>query len=105
MSKAMKKVAVVGTGTMSHGIAEVRAIHGHEVVLIYVSDEEKWELKRKQGIPVFGVDVKLVDESGRELPWDGKTIGELCIKGPWVTGEYYRDPRTFESFLEDDTGR
>jgi 3-hydroxyacyl-CoA dehydrogenase len=39
MSKAMKKVAVVGTGTMSHGIAEVRAIHGHEVVLIYVSDD------------------------------------------------------------------
>lgn len=70
-----------------------------------LSDEEKWELKRKQGVPVFGVDVKLVDESGRELPWDGKTIGELCIKGPWVTGEYYRDPRTFESFLEDDTGR
>jgi fatty-acyl-CoA synthase len=70
-----------------------------------LGDEEKWELKRKQGIPVFGVDVKLVDESGRELPWDGKTIGELCIKGPWVTGEYYRDPRTFESFLEDDTGR
>lgn len=70
-----------------------------------LGDEEKWELKRKQGVPVFGVDVKLVDESGRELPWDGKTIGELCIKGPWVTGEYYRDPRTFESFLEDDTGR
>jgi fatty-acyl-CoA synthase len=70
-----------------------------------LSEEEKWELKRKQGIPPFGVDVKLVGESGRELPWDGKTIGELCIKGPWITGEYYRDPRTFESFLEDETGR
>ena len=70
-----------------------------------LSDEEKWELRRKQGVPVFGVDVKLVDESGRELPWDGKSIGELCIRGPWITGEYYKDPRTFESFLEDETGK
>jgi len=70
-----------------------------------LSEEEQWELKRKQGLPTFFVDVKLVDESGRELPWDGKSIGELCIKGPWVTGEYYKDPRTFESFLEDETGK
>jgi fatty-acyl-CoA synthase len=70
-----------------------------------LSEEEKWEIKRRQGIPVFGVDVKIVDESGKELPWDGKTVGELCIRGPWITGEYYKDPRTFESFLEDETGR
>ncbi|MCS7144425.1 MAG: long-chain fatty acid--CoA ligase [Archaeoglobaceae archaeon] len=70
-----------------------------------LSEDEKWELRRSQGIPVFGIDVKLVDESGRELPWDGKSIGELCIRGKWVTGEYYKDPRTFESFLEDETGK
>ncbi len=70
-----------------------------------LSEEEKWEIKRRQGIPVFGVDVKIVDESGKELPWDGKTVGELCIRGPWITGEYYKDPRTFESFLEDETGK
>jgi fatty-acyl-CoA synthase len=70
-----------------------------------LSEEEKWEIKKRQGIPVFGVDVKIVDESGKELPWDGKTVGELCIRGPWITGEYYKDPRTFESFLEDETGR
>ncbi|MCQ4152679.1 MAG: long-chain fatty acid--CoA ligase [Archaeoglobi archaeon] len=69
-----------------------------------LGDEEKWEIRRKQGIPVFGTDVKIVDENGRELPWDGKTIGELCIRGLWVTGEYYKDPRTFESFLEDESG-
>jgi 3-hydroxyacyl-CoA dehydrogenase len=39
MSRAIKKVAVVGAGTMGHGIAEVCAIHGYEVVLIDVSDE------------------------------------------------------------------
>ncbi|MEM0503286.1 MAG: long-chain fatty acid--CoA ligase [Archaeoglobaceae archaeon] len=70
-----------------------------------LSEDEKWEIKRKQGIPVFGVDVKLVDENGKELPWDGKTVGELCIRGPWVVGEYYKDPRTFESFIEDENGK
>jgi len=43
----------------------------------------------------------LVDENGNKLPHDGKTIGELCIRGHWVTESYYKDPRTFESFIED----
>ncbi|MET1124800.1 MAG: long-chain fatty acid--CoA ligase [Archaeoglobaceae archaeon] len=63
-----------------------------------LSEEEQWELRRKQGIPVFGVEVKLVDENGNELPHDGKSVGELWIRGPWVTAAYYNDPRTFESF-------
>ena len=66
-----------------------------------LSEEEIWELKRKQGIPVFGIEVMLVDENGNKLPHDGKTIGELCIRGHWVTESYYKDPRTFESFIED----
>ncbi|KUJ94500.1 MAG: Medium-chain acyl-CoA ligase (AlkK-2) [Archaeoglobus fulgidus] len=66
-----------------------------------LSEEEIWELKRKQGIPVFGVEVMLVDEEGNKLPHDGKTIGELCIRGHWITGSYYKDARTFESFIED----
>lgn len=63
-----------------------------------LSEDEQWELRRKQGIPVFGVEVKLVDEMGNELPHDGKSIGELWMRGPWITGAYYNDPRTFESF-------
>jgi len=66
-----------------------------------LSEEEKWELKRKQGIPVFGVEVMLADENGKPLPWDGKTIGELYIRGHWITGSYYNDPRTLDSFVED----
>lgn len=66
-----------------------------------LSEDEKWELKRKQGIPVFGVEVMLADENGNPLPWDGKTIGELYIRGHWVTGSYYNDARTIDSFVED----
>jgi len=57
-----------------------------------LSDEEKWELRRKQGTIVTGLDVIVCDEGGNELPWDGKTIGELCVKGPWITGKYYNSP-------------
>lgn len=70
-----------------------------------LSEEGKWEIRRKQGVPVFGVEIKLIDENGRELPWDGKTVGELCVRGPWVIEEYYKDPRTFESFIEDESGK
>lgn len=66
-----------------------------------MSEEEKWEMRRKQGIPVFGVEVMLADENGNPLPWDGKSIGELYIRGHWVTGSYYNDPRTIDSFVED----
>jgi len=66
-----------------------------------LSEEEVWDLKRKQGIPVFGVEVMLADESGNRLPHDGRTIGELYIRGPWVTGSYYKDARTFDSFVDD----
>ena len=66
-----------------------------------LSEDEVWELRRKQGIPVFGIEVKITDENGNELPHDGKTIGELCIRGHWITASYYNDPRTFDSFYDD----
>lgn len=66
-----------------------------------LSSEEAWELRRKQGIPAFGVEVKIVDPEGRELPHDGRSVGELLIRGHWVTASYYNDPRTFESFVDE----
>jgi fatty-acyl-CoA synthase len=66
-----------------------------------LSEEEIWDMRRKQGIPVFGVEVKIVDDKGNELPHDGKSIGELLIRGNWITESYYNDPRTFDSFVDD----
>jgi 3-(methylthio)propionyl---CoA ligase len=42
----------------------------------------------KQGRAVFGVDMKVVDAAGHELPWDGQTAGELLVRGPWVVDRY-----------------
>jgi hypothetical protein len=44
--------------------------------------DEKIELSLKQGRAVFGVDMKIVDGSGKELPWDGKAFGNLLVRGP-----------------------
>jgi len=62
--------------------------------------EEKWNLKRKQGLPVTGLDVKIVDAEGKELPRDGRSAGEILIRGPWITGSYYNDARSTESFVD-----
>jgi fatty-acyl-CoA synthase len=44
----------------------------------------------KQGHVIFGVDMKIVDDDGRELPWDGKTYGNLLVRGPWVIKAYFK---------------
>jgi fatty-acyl-CoA synthase len=65
-----------------------------------LSEEEQWELRKKQGLPVIGIDVKLADPMGNELPRDGKSVGELWIKGPWIATAYYNDERSEEAFEE-----
>jgi len=66
-----------------------------------LSDDEKWDLKRKQGYPVVGLDVKIVDHMDKELPHDGKSPGEILVRGPWITGSYYNAPGSESQFTED----
>ncbi|WP_077212867.1 long-chain-fatty-acid--CoA ligase [Bacillus dakarensis] len=66
-----------------------------------LTEEEKWDLKRKQGLPITGIDFKLCDpETGEEVARDGKTVGEICLRGPWITGSYYNSPGTESSFRD-----
>ncbi len=44
----------------------------------------------KQGRAVFGVEMKIVDPNGRELPWDGQSSGDLLVKGPWIISGYFK---------------
>ncbi len=44
----------------------------------------------RQGRAVFGVDMKIVDPDGAELPWDGQTSGDLLVKGPWIISNYFK---------------
>ena len=52
--------------------------------------DDKIELSLKQGRAVYGVDMKIVDSSGQQLPWDGKAFGNLMVRGPWITSGYFR---------------
>jgi acyl-CoA synthetase (AMP-forming)/AMP-acid ligase II len=53
--------------------------------------EEKMKIRLKQGRAIYGVDMKIVDHDGKELPWDGRTYGDLSVKGPWIIREYFKD--------------
>ncbi|MFM7026434.1 MAG: 3-(methylthio)propionyl-CoA ligase [Limnohabitans sp.] len=52
--------------------------------------EAQMKIRMKQGRCIFGIDMKIVDNEGRELPHDGKAAGDLLVKGPWVIDSYYR---------------
>ncbi|NYE05594.1 fatty-acyl-CoA synthase [Bacillus niacini] len=61
--------------------------------------EERLEIRAKQGVLVPGLSIKVVGKDG-EVAWDGKEMGELCIKGPWIASEYYKDERTHDAFRD-----
>ena len=52
--------------------------------------DEQMKLRLKQGRAIYGVDMKIIGEDGKELPWDGKTYGDLLVKGPWIVKEYFK---------------
>lgn len=54
--------------------------------------EERYAVQGKQGRCVFGIDLKIIDDEGRELPWDGATAGHLMARGLWVMSRYYNRP-------------
>jgi fatty-acyl-CoA synthase len=55
-----------------------------------LGEAERFAVRVKQGAAIFGVDMKIVDGTGRELPWDGRTSGDLHVRGPWVIRDYFR---------------
>lgn len=54
------------------------------------SKEEQQRISQKQGRAIFGVDMKIVNSEGLEQPWDGKTYGDLLVRGPWILERYYK---------------
>ena len=52
--------------------------------------EEKYAIQLKQGRPIYGVELKVVDDQGNELPKDGKSQGHLMVRGPWILQKYFK---------------
>jgi fatty-acyl-CoA synthase len=53
-------------------------------------DEMDW--RAKAGRVLSGVEIRIVDDADNALPWDGDAVGEIEVRGPWVTASYYLDP-------------
>jgi 3-(methylthio)propionyl---CoA ligase len=65
-------------------VAQLKAKHlGQDI-------EAQLAVKSKQGRAIFGVDLKIVDSAGKELPWDGKAFGDLLVRGPWIAKSYFK---------------
>jgi fatty-acyl-CoA synthase len=64
-------------------------------------EDERYAVRAKQGAPVAGVDMRIVDDRGTVLPWDGHSAGEIQVRGPWVTSAYYNSQEGAAQFTED----
>jgi len=64
-------------------------------------EEERYAIRAKQGALVAGVDMRIVDDAGTVQPWDGKSVGEIQVRGPWITSGYYNNPAGAAQFTED----
>src|SRR5699024_3206079 len=56
--------------------------------------------KTKQGTLVPGLEMKVVNDEGEEMPWDDASMGELCLRGPWIADQYYKDDRSKDAFRD-----
>lgn len=64
-------------------------------------DQQQWDVKARQGYPIAGVEMRVANDEGNELPWDGKTMGELQVRGPWVVRDYFKLNGSSDSFTTD----
>ncbi|MCC6200970.1 MAG: long-chain-fatty-acid--CoA ligase [Moraxellaceae bacterium] len=65
-------------------------VNGPTAELMVLPKEERYKRQLKQGRPIYGVDLKIIDDDGKELPRDGKAYGRLLVRGPWITSGYYK---------------
>ncbi len=61
-------------------------------------DDAYWDDRAKQGRPLPWVELRLVDDDGTEVPWDGESTGEIEVRGPWIASRYFRDESGDEKF-------
>lgn len=62
--------------------------------------DQRWQLKRKQGLLLTGVDVKILGPDDQDLPHDGESVGEVCMRGPWITASYHGVTNSDSRFID-----
>ena len=69
--------------------------------LAEADEETQLDYGAMQGLPLPLVELRARDALGNEVPWDGRTMGELEVRGPWVAASYYREPEQAHCWTED----
>ncbi len=82
------------------GMTETSPVASAGLPPVGVHGEEEWNYRGSQGRVACGVEGRIVADDGTEQPWDGVAVGELEVRGPWVTGSYYDsdDPEVDQKF-------
>ncbi|MDQ6710187.1 MAG: long-chain fatty acid--CoA ligase [Candidatus Dormibacteraeota bacterium] len=79
--------------TVDHGwgMTETSPVAATAAMKSQIKVSERRRIKLKQGLPLPGVELRLMDvEQNRQVAWDGKSVGEIQVRGPWITSSYYR---------------
>ena len=77
--------------TQGWGMTETSPVAACATPKSYIKEEDQRSVRLKQGLPLAGVELRLADvESGEPVAWDGKSVGEIQVRGPWFTTSYYR---------------
>lgn len=117
---SLRMIAVAGSAMPPQFVESYEKKHGVHVMLAWgmteltpigtvtslkthlhnLPDRERFEILGRHGFALAGVDIRVVDADGKEVPWDGETMGELQARGPWVAGDYYNDPNSRQSFID-----
>ena len=79
------------------GMTETSPLGSTAVPPVGATGDEHWFYRHTQGRIASSLDARLVGPDGTELPWDGESVGELEVRGPWVTGSYYDNGHNSEA--------
>ena len=73
------------------GMTETSPVAACATIKSQLTDQDRKAIRLKQGMPLAGIELRLANvETGEPVAWDGKSVGEIQVRGPWVTGSYFR---------------
>jgi len=83
-------------------MSPVGTVTGFKAKHLRLDREDQRGITAKQGRPLFGVELKIVDEAGQVQPHDGKSMGELLVRGPWIVSGYFNDTEASGAAVDKD---
>jgi len=89
----------------AYGMTETSPLATAAIPKSYMKDlpeKELFDIKTTAGLLALGLEMKVVNlDTGKEVQWNGKEMGEICLRGPWIASEYYKDPERSKQTFKD----